>query len=692
MTLQELISKQDDLTIMKSDVIGRVNNTRLYKKDVLFPLFEAIINSIDAINDGPNSSKGQIEIHIKRDQKSIYQDDDPLREDNAANGFVVVDNGVGFNEKNFISFLTSDSRLKEDKGGKGIGRFMWLKAFSQVHIESSFGENNSFHTFSFDFLLNEKPIQNLNLKTIESSNFRTEVKLEHIRKKYKNEIPESSGKIALRILEHFLIFFLSEQCPKIDVVDDNEGSSTNLNDEFNNKIKPYIGHDSFTLKKQKFDITYLRLHSAYKADHTIRLCADQREVTTDPLSKLLPDLSGQKLYDEISPEEFILIAYISGNYLDRYINYERTDFDFPEPEEKQLKIDESFEISKQELLESVVERIRKQFEKSLVVINRDKMQRFEKFISSEKPIYRPLLKYATDDLKEIPANLPGERLDIEMHKLIHKLEIEVKEEGKRFFDPEIELVEESPEYDEEYDKFLNKIEDLNAGKLTEYVMHRKTILNLLEQSLRLQKDGKYLKENRIHRLLYPLKTASDDNNFINHNLWIIDEKLTYHTYLASDLSFDQMNHIESESKKRPDILIYPTALVDESYPYNSIVIIEIKRPERKDYSGTDKEKDPIQQVIGYIKDLKAGKVKDKDDIIIPVKDETRFYCYIIAAMTSKLKEILEDKDYNQTIDADGYFYFHKQHRAYIEVISFRKLLEDSKKRNRVLFEQLGLPT
>ena len=153
MTLQELISKQDDLTIMKSDVIGRVNNTRLYKKDILFPLFEAIINSIDAINDGPNSSKGQIEIHIKRDQKSIYQDDDPLREDNAATGFVVVDNGVGFNEKNFISFLTSDSRLKENRGGKGIGRFMWLKAFSQVHIESSFGENNSFHTFSFDFLL-----------------------------------------------------------------------------------------------------------------------------------------------------------------------------------------------------------------------------------------------------------------------------------------------------------------------------------------------------------------------------------------------------------------------------------------------------------------------------------------------------------------------------------------------------------
>ena len=77
--------------------------------------------------------------------------------------------------------------------------------------------------------------------------------------------------------------------------------------------------------------------------------------------------------------------------------------------------------------------------------------------------------------------------------------------------------------------------------------------------------------------------------------------------------------------------------------------------------------------------------------MIPVKDETRFYCYVIADMTTKLKDILEDKDFEKTIDADGYFYFHKQHRAYIEVISFRKLLEDSKKRNRALFEKLGLP-
>ena len=41
----------------------------------------------------------------------------------------ITDNGCGFDEKNFSSFTTADSRFKESKGAKGVGRFIWLKAF-----------------------------------------------------------------------------------------------------------------------------------------------------------------------------------------------------------------------------------------------------------------------------------------------------------------------------------------------------------------------------------------------------------------------------------------------------------------------------------------------------------------------------------------------------------------------------------
>jgi len=36
-------------------------------------------------------------------------------------GFIIEDNGMGFNERNLNSFMESDSTYKADKGGKGVG-------------------------------------------------------------------------------------------------------------------------------------------------------------------------------------------------------------------------------------------------------------------------------------------------------------------------------------------------------------------------------------------------------------------------------------------------------------------------------------------------------------------------------------------------------------------------------------------
>ena len=52
------------------------------------------------------------------------------------NEFIVTDNGNGFDSINYQSFLEAYSRLKVKKGCKGIGRFLWLKAFDSVTIDS----------------------------------------------------------------------------------------------------------------------------------------------------------------------------------------------------------------------------------------------------------------------------------------------------------------------------------------------------------------------------------------------------------------------------------------------------------------------------------------------------------------------------------------------------------------------------
>ena len=81
---------------------------------------------------------------------------------------------------------------------------------------------------------------------------------------------------------------------------------------------------------------------------------------------------------------------------------------------------------------------------------------------------------------------------------------------------------------------------------------------------------------------------SDDIDPGHQNLWVVDEKLSYHEYLASDLRFDHMEPLEIENERRPDILVVnnpeidrPAAFVESDLPFSSIVIVELKRPERK---------------------------------------------------------------------------------------------------------------
>lgn len=44
-----------------------------------------------------------------------------------------------------------------------------------------------------------------------------------------------------------------------------------------------------------------------------------------------------------------------------------------------------------------------------------------------------------------------------------------------------------------------------------------------------------------------------------------------------------------------------------------------------------------------------------------------------------------------TPDGAGYFKFHTQLNCYIEILSYDKMLDDAKKRNRAFFEKLQIP-
>ena len=49
----------------------------------------------------------------------------------------------------------------------------------------------------------------------------------------------------------------------------------------------------------------------------------------------------------------------------------------------------------------------------------------------------------------------------------------------------------------------------------------------------------------FYQLIFPMTKTSDDIDYLQHNLWIIDEKLAYHHYLASDMKIKKMEEVEN---------------------------------------------------------------------------------------------------------------------------------------------------
>ena len=673
---------------MEVSVVGRVNNINLPVTKALLPVFEAIINSIQActLNKNPN-----IDLLINRNllQPALSEDVNFLPE---IIGFVIRDNGCGFNTENYNSFDKSDSTSKIEIGGKGIGRFLWLKAFESVSINSVFIENNEKKNIRFKFSnKKDEGISELVINSVvESMPVTTEVKLINIIKKYSKYIPRETKTIAQDLFEHCLPYYINGIQLNINISDDyNQNEIYNLSNMYKDSIQNNIEKETISIKTNNIDIHIIKYPTTSEANHRIIYCSHNREVKREKLNNYIPLIS-QRLKDK-QGNDFILMIYVIGKYFDDMVNQERTRFlfdeetdeDITEYGQQELPIDEFPTLS--QIREVIIPVIISHIEENIKNLKENHMQKIKSIVNEISPEYRSVLKYCEDDIYKIPPTLNVENTEIELHKIRHRLELDIKQRNNKLLENEPSTDKEMEEFIKEYMKIAEELTYLGKDKLSDYVMQRHAIIKLFEARLKKRDDDKYPLEKALHSIIVPLKTTSDEVDYMNQNLWLIDERFTYHNYLASD------ENIKKERKnKRADIMIFnkTLAFTEDQSPYQSIVIIEFKRPQRNDY--TDNE-NPVTQVLGYMDMILDNKAKDKDGRPIIIGKATRFYVYIICDITPKIEKIAKDFSATKAPDDMGYFWFNNPYNAYMEIISFDKVLNDSKKRNRVLFEKLGLP-
>lgn len=194
-----------------------------------------------------------------------------------------------------------------------------------------------------------------------------------------------------------------------------------------------------------------------------------------------------------------------------------------------------------------------------------------------------------------------------------------------------------------------------------------------------------------------IETSDDVKRTEDANLWLIDDRLTFHNYLASDKTLASMPITSDTSTKEPDILalnVYDNPLFFNeklSNPFASLTIIELKRPMRNDAS-IEKSKNPISQVLDYLDRIRKGEVTTANGRPINNASSLPAFCYIICDLSDAMIRLCEDHDMRKAYDGLSYYKHHENKNAYIEVISFDKLLQGAKERNKAFFDKLGLPT
>lgn len=657
------------------DLRGRLKNLRLPPSRGLQPLLEAIVNALHAVEAG-KGRKAKVVVEVLRGNAQGALD---LADMTRApiEGFRVVDDGIGFNDENLESFRTSDSTFKASMGGRGVGRFTWLKVFDNVAIESTFkSKDGTARRRRFRF--SPEGITAFEEADAEpKTSTGTAVTLKGVVSEYMPGIPKKGATLAQRIVEHCFMAVRACPTPKLQVLLTDGEETIDLTalvvQEFATAAK-----DKFSVGQRDFTVTHLQVRSQEVTSHRMAYLANQREVIDEPLSRDIPILR-QRLTAG-SGDEFWWLSLVESAYLDEQVSSERDSFLFPNEDDPLFPSEPSL----RKIREAASKVVAKRLEPMLAPIREKAVERVTSFVATKAPEYRHLLKLRPEAIQSISADLPDEKLDLELHKVSYSVEAEIREKGH-------ELMKAERIDSKSYDHFLTEANALGIAALAKYVVHRRTILDLFKKSLALNVKGTYELEEAVHRHIFPLKTTSDDVPYEQANLWIIDERLAYHAYLASDKAFGTMDVVKVDGRDRPDLIAFenPFAFADDQAPnFRSIVIIEFKRPARNDYKSAE---NPITQVYGYVRQLRAGTAKDRQGRPISIPDAMPFYCYVICDLTETLKEQAQNASLTLTPDAQGFFGFNPMLRAYVEVISFDKLLDDAIKRNRVLFDKLGVP-
>jgi hypothetical protein len=501
------------------------------------------------------------------------------------------------------------------------------------------------------------------------------------------KFPDKGLDTIARVLVEKLLPYLVDSktlCPRIVVHDADTEAKVVLNEYLsatNRQIEELaVNTPEFTASSttgtETFRVRVFKFYSPRSQKSKIALVAHRREVTEATIQAFIPEFA-EEFYDP-APDggrgrNFIIKAYVYGDYLDRNVSLERGAFDFGRDNDLLLGIG-------QNQIEELAADITRETVGEEIATRRDrKNQRVRDYVTEEAPWHNSLVKDA--DLSGLPMNPTAQEIELYLQREKFNRDVAVRRD--------VAQILASPEGADLGDKVSQVVDSLSQSSkndLIHYVSTRKCVLDLFGKSLERDEAGKYPTEGDVHDIVIPRRRDSDDLEYDQHNLWILDERLNFTSYLSSD------KPVKGSTSDRVDLAIYnrPIAYRGENESSNPIIIFEFKRPGRDEFVAKSAE-DPVQQIVRYVNGFRDQKFDTPAGRKINVSASTMYYGYVVCDLTAKVDKWLErEKNFTRMPDGLGWFMWFGNINLYVEVLSWDKLLKDAGMRNKIFFHKLGI--
>ena len=665
----------------KLNIIGIVRGIRS-KTNIYTPIMEAVVNAIDSIYESGRKD-GEITIYIKRDLTLDFEEGalPPVK------SIEIVDNGIGFNQKNRDSFDTFYSDMKIARGGKGFGRFMFLKYFNEVTVNSIYHVDNVFHQRTFRFGKQYDIVTNETDSIVNATDTQTHIYLNDVLdNKYLDKGIET---IARKLLERLLIFFVDDEClcPIIKIVDtSNKNNDIILNHYItqDNDIKLINSEDyeilnSVTKISEKFTAKIFKVLYAQNQKSKICLTGHNREVTEVTLHSYIPEFEDDFFDEEQRGKEtirknYIIKVYVVGKYLNENVSLEREAFNFDR--EKQ---DEMYPISQTNIEAGAAEKVRELFKDEVKVREDKKIARITEYLNTTAPWHKSYMRDLP--LDKMPYHATEEQIELAFQKVKFQKEQENRIELKSIVNAD------DGTFNSDIAELASKVTEAGKNDLAHYVCNRRIVLKLLEQLRKRKDDGRAELEKELHNLIFPMGGDSTKTRYEEHNLWLLDERLVFSEYIASDKKISS-----KEAPKEPDLVIF-----DKKRSYrngdnefsNPLTVFEFKRPKRTTY-GSDE--DPIEQIGNYVNEIRAGKYETPEGVeMVKVNDCTPVYGYVVCDPCDKVSYLARQRhQLTESPDKEGFFGYHSGYKIYFEIMSYKRLANNAELRNKIFFNKLNI--